>query len=73
MTHSEGVNSVSFSPDGKYVVSGSADGTARMWDATSGLQIAKVTHFLYHPNEVYSVAFSLDSKGSLVVRVVAPI
>jgi uncharacterized membrane-anchored protein YhcB (DUF1043 family) len=31
MTHGDSVNSVAFSPDGKYVVSGSADNTARAW------------------------------------------
>jgi WD40 repeat protein len=31
MTHDDGVNSVAFSPDGKYVVSGSLDNTARVW------------------------------------------
>jgi len=27
---------VAFSPDGKYVLSSSVDGTARLWDATTG-------------------------------------
>ena len=31
MTHDDFVNSVAFSPDGKYVVSGSRDKTARVW------------------------------------------
>jgi WD40 repeat protein len=31
MTHDDYVYSVAFSPDGKYVVSGSADKTARIW------------------------------------------
>jgi energy-coupling factor transporter ATP-binding protein EcfA2 len=36
MTHDDGVNSVAFSPDGKYAVSGSLDGTAHVWETTSG-------------------------------------
>ena len=32
MTHDSSVYSVAFSPDGKYVVSGSGDNTARIWE-----------------------------------------
>ncbi len=58
MTHDDKVNSVAFSPDGKYVVSGSDDGTARVWEATSGQEVARMTH----DNKVNSVAFSPDGK-----------
>lgn len=34
--HSFTVNDVQFSPDGRWLVTGSADGTARIWDAKSG-------------------------------------
>ena len=33
--HSWVVSSVSFSPDGKRIVSGSSDGTVKVWDARS--------------------------------------
>jgi WD40 repeat protein len=34
--HSGLVHSVSFSPDGKWIVSGSSDGTVKVWDAQTG-------------------------------------
>ena len=43
MDHSSVVNSVNFSPDGKRVVSGSADKSVKIWDARTG---AKVGRFL---------------------------
>jgi DNA-binding beta-propeller fold protein YncE len=58
MTHDSWVRSVAFSPDGKYVVSGSDDGTARVWEAASGKEIARMTHDSW----VTSVAFSPDGK-----------
>jgi len=36
----EWVNSVASSPEGRRVLTGSLDGTARLWDAQSGQQIA---------------------------------
>ena len=58
MTHDDMVNSVAFSPDGKYVVSGSDDDTARVWEAATGKEIARMTH----DDDVNSVAFSPDGK-----------
>ena len=57
--HTEPVNSVAYSPDGKTLVSGSEDYTIRLWDARTG----QLLHTLEeHTGGVNSVAFSPDGK-----------
>jgi WD40 repeat protein len=57
--HSDQVSSVAFSPDGQMVLTGSADGTARLWEMASGRQLGIVAG---HSDQVSSVAFSPDGK-----------
>jgi WD40 repeat protein len=51
------VNSAAFSPNGVRVVTASSDGTARIWDAATGNEIAV---FRGHEGFVLSAAFSPD-------------
>ena len=58
--HSDWVNSVAYSPDGKYITSCSDDTTIRMWDIETGETIAGP--FPAHSERVNSVAYSQDGK-----------
>ena len=55
--HWDGVYSVSFSPDGQTLASGSWDETVRLWDVETGQQQALLEG---HWDGVYSVSFSPD-------------
>jgi len=58
--HSGAVLSVSFSPDGERVVSGSEDKTIRIWDIETGDMVSGP--FRGHNDGVLSVSFSPDGK-----------
>ncbi len=55
--HSWCITDVAFSPDGARIVTASADETARVWDATSGRELARLEG---HGGVVTSAAFSPD-------------
>ena len=57
--HEQAVSSVAFSPDGRTIVSTSADHTARLWDVATGREIAILRG---HEDVVMSAAFSPDGK-----------
>ncbi|KAM3094798.1 TIR domain-containing protein, partial [Phormidesmis sp. 146-12] len=56
--HSDAVRSVSFSPDGQTVVSGSHDGTVKLWDR----QGRELQTLKGHSSSVLSVSFSPDGQ-----------
>jgi WD40 repeat protein len=60
--HQKAVVSVAFSPDGKQILTGSADTTAILWDPSTGSQIRT---FKGHKGTITSAAFSPDGKQIL--------
>jgi WD40 repeat protein len=61
LRHGDRVRAVAISPDGKFVLTGSGDSTARLWRADSGQLIST----LRHDSGVTAVAFSPDGKSVL--------
>jgi eukaryotic-like serine/threonine-protein kinase len=62
LPHDRTVNTVAYGPDGKAVLTGSTDGTARLWEAATGKPLAPP---LLHQDFVKVVAFAPDSKTVL--------
>jgi WD40 repeat protein len=61
--HEDAVLSVAFDESGTHVVSGSSDGSLRLWDTTTGLAVG--VPMKGHEGSVRSVAFSED--GSFII------
>ncbi|KAG9272277.1 guanine nucleotide-binding protein subunit beta-2-like 1 [Astyanax mexicanus] len=57
--HSHFVSDVVISSDGQFALSGSWDGTLRLWDLTTGTTTRR---FVGHTKDVLSVAFSADNR-----------
>merc|ERR1712146_450867 len=57
--HGHFVEDVVISSDGQFALSGSWDGTLRLWDLNTGLTTRR---FVGHEKDVLSVAFSADSR-----------
>lgn len=55
--HTDALNAIAYSPDGKNLLTGSDDMTARLWDAETGVELAQ---FIGHTDQVKSAAFSPD-------------
>ena len=57
--HTDWVNSVVFSPDGKTIASGGRDNTIHLWDVDTGQHVRAL---IGHKSNVNSVVFSPDGK-----------
>jgi WD40 repeat protein len=57
--HTDPVTALAFSPDGRWLASGSSDGTVRLWDPVTGAADRTLTG---PPEGVATVAFSADGR-----------
>jgi WD40 repeat protein/serine/threonine protein kinase len=62
LEHRGSITAVAFSPDGKTILTGSKDGTARLWDVATSKPVGVS---LNHKSSVTAVAFGYDGKTIL--------
>ncbi len=58
IVHEGNTRTLAFSPDGKWLATGSSDKTARLWEASTGRALAR----MHHESDVEAVAVSPDGK-----------
>jgi WD40 repeat protein len=70
--HSDTINSIASSPDGRYLATASQDGTSRIWNASTGRLINTLTgdpnpidHVAFGPGD--GLVFTIDSGGQVRV------
>lgn len=59
LRHGMEVTAAAFSPDGRYLATGSSDRTVKLWDLANGREARSYTE---HPEQVRVLAFSPDGK-----------
>ena len=64
--HSNCVNSVALSPDGKFALAALEDGTARIWEVATGTESAVMRG---HEGEVIKAVFSPDAERVLTASI----
>jgi hypothetical protein len=60
--HTAGITSIAFSPDGRRILTGSQDNTAKLWETATGREILALQQ---HRQSVNAVAFSPDARQVL--------
>src|SRR5687768_928977 len=60
--HDDGVYSVAFSPDGKFLVTGSFDNTIKLWETATGKELKTYGGPTGHQKMILSVAVSPDGQ-----------
>ncbi len=58
--HTDSIRSIAFTPDGKYLLSGSMDQTVRLWDPHSGAQVRVLKG---HVDQVWAIAVAPDGRS----------
>src|SRR5262249_33301174 len=61
------VRQMEFSPDNRFLISGGADGMARIWEVSSGRLVAELRHGPALTHAVNQVAFSPERRQEILV------
>jgi WD40 repeat protein len=64
LAHTNKITCIAFSPDGKYVLSGSEDNNIRLWEVATGREIRT---FAGHSDDIIKAVFSPDGKQIISV------
>jgi WD40 repeat protein len=59
LTHQDIIAALAYSPSGRYLATGSSDGTSRVWEVSTGMEVARLWQDGY---QVTTVAYSPDGK-----------
>jgi WD40 repeat protein len=65
MSHDEGIYCVSFSPDGKRIVTSSSDQTVKLWDTKTGFEVLSMPF----AESIYGAHFGRDGKRLYVLPI----
>jgi WD40 repeat protein len=76
--HTNGVDSVAFTPDESQIISGSADGTLILWDVATGEALRTFSEHDAWVNKLTlspdgQLAYSASDDGTVIVRPIAPL
>jgi WD40 repeat protein len=73
MAHDSSISSVTFSPDGKWLLSASWDKTARVWNTSTGQEVSHITHegridtAVFSPDGRYVASGSIEGDSTVKV------
>jgi len=63
--HKDTINDLAFSPDGKYLISGSADSTAKIWKVAENFSLKDTINF--HNRQLYAVKIIKNGKDYFAI------
>ena len=66
--HSLSVNTVTISPDSKYIVSGSYDNSIKVWDLLSGREVQTMTGKTYFT--IFCCSIFVFNKSSIIIIII---
>ena len=73
IAHASRITAVAFSTSGRYIATGSGDGTIMVWDASGGGRaIRRLLEIRVHEHEITSLLFFTRPDGSLWLASVSP-